>query len=48
MFDEIVTFKTVENLRPKKLNNDEIFGFYGHFKQLKIDQQRFEYKLKFK
>ncbi|XP_063924738.1 retinaldehyde-binding protein 1-like [Zophobas morio] len=36
-FDYLEKFKVDENLRPAKLENDEMLGFYGNFKKLNID-----------
>ncbi|KAJ3646340.1 hypothetical protein Zmor_023931 [Zophobas morio] len=36
-FDSLDKLRTDESLRPKKLNKDEIFGFFGHFMKLNVD-----------
>ncbi|KAJ3652777.1 hypothetical protein Zmor_018711 [Zophobas morio] len=36
-FDDLEKFKVDENLRPAKLENDEMLGFYGNFKKLNVD-----------
>ncbi|CAH1376512.1 unnamed protein product [Tenebrio molitor] len=36
-FDQLDKLKVDENLRPKKLNNDEVLGFHGNFKKLNVD-----------
>ena len=36
-FDQLDKLKVNENLRPQKLDNDEILGFYGSFKKINID-----------
>jgi hypothetical protein len=36
-FDELDSLRVDETLRPQKLNNDEILGFYGNFKKLEVD-----------
>lgn len=36
-FDELLTMKTAESLRPAKPINDDILGFHGNFKQLVVD-----------
>jgi hypothetical protein len=36
-FDHLDTMRVDEGLRPEKLDNDEILGFYGNFKNLDVD-----------
>jgi hypothetical protein len=36
-FDELDKLRVDERLRPAKLNNDEILGFYGNFKKIDVD-----------
>jgi hypothetical protein len=36
-FDHLDTMRVDEGLRPEKLDNDEILGFYGNFKKLDVD-----------
>lgn len=36
-FDHLEKLKVNEDLRPNKLENDEILGFYGNFKKLNLD-----------
>ncbi|KAJ3640660.1 hypothetical protein Zmor_027208 [Zophobas morio] len=36
-FDDLENFKVDEALRPEKLRNDELLGFYGNFRRLDID-----------
>jgi hypothetical protein len=36
-FDELDGLRVEESLRPERLNNDEILGFYGNFKKLDVD-----------
>ncbi|KAJ8977846.1 hypothetical protein NQ317_004626 [Molorchus minor] len=36
-FDALETFKIDEDLRPDRLENDDILGFYGNFKKLNVD-----------
>ncbi|XP_063925024.1 retinaldehyde-binding protein 1-like [Zophobas morio] len=35
-FDDLEKFKVDENLRPAKLENDEMLGFYGNFKKMNV------------
>ena len=36
-FDELDKLRVNESLRPEKLDNDEILGFYGSFKKINLD-----------
>lgn len=36
-FDKIQFMKADESLRPSKLENDDILGYYGSFKQIGVD-----------
>jgi hypothetical protein len=36
-FDQLDKLKVDENLRPEKLDNDELLGFHGNFKKLNVD-----------
>jgi hypothetical protein len=36
-FDELDSLRVDETVRPQKLNNDELLGFYGNFKKLEVD-----------
>lgn len=36
-FDALRNLRVDENLRPYKLKDDGIFGFYGNFKRLDVD-----------
>ncbi|KAJ3624285.1 hypothetical protein MTP99_017923 [Tenebrio molitor] len=36
-FDQLDKLRVDENLRPEKLNNDEILGFHGNFRKLDVD-----------
>ena len=36
-FDQLDGLRVDENLRPEKLNNDEILGYYGNFKKINFD-----------
>ncbi|RZB40419.1 CRAL TRIO domain containing protein, partial [Asbolus verrucosus] len=36
-FDQLDRIRVDESLRPEKLENDEILGFYGNFKKLNVD-----------
>ncbi|XP_060533762.1 uncharacterized protein LOC132706435 [Cylas formicarius] len=36
-FEDVITLRTNESLRPAKLVNDEILGYYGNFKALDVD-----------
>ncbi|KAJ3644876.1 hypothetical protein Zmor_022577 [Zophobas morio] len=36
-FDQLDELRVDESLRPEKLNNDEILGYYGSFKKINID-----------
>jgi hypothetical protein len=36
-FDQLDKLKVDENLRPEKLDNDQVLGFHGNFKKLNVD-----------
>lgn len=36
-FNKLDVLKVNEALRPEKLNNDNVLGFYGNFKSLNVD-----------
>ena len=36
-FDKLDTLRVDEKLRPEKLNNDEVLGYYGSFRQISVD-----------
>lgn len=36
-FDILDTLRVNETLRPEPLQNDELLGFYGNFRQLNCD-----------
>lgn len=36
-FLELASLSVDESLRPVKLENDELLGYYGHFKTINVD-----------
>lgn len=36
-FDKLDAMRVDERLRPEKLSNDDILGYYGSFKKLDVD-----------
>jgi hypothetical protein len=39
-FDELDSLRVDETVRPQKLNNDELLGFYGNFKKFRAQAVR--------
>lgn len=37
LFDELDNLQINEDLRPERLINDDILGYYGNFKKLDVD-----------